>query len=70
MIAEELRNRNKGETLRLPEENGKGKHRRYLIESVVHSNIHRHVQVYVTGAHGRNPVPIVLAYDTPVEVTP
>jgi hypothetical protein len=67
MIAKDLRNSNKGETLRLPELAGKDKHRRYLIDSVVHSNA-GYVRVYTTNARG--PWPLTLANDTPVEVTP
>ncbi|MBV6758379.1 hypothetical protein [Rhodococcus opacus] len=68
MIAQELRNTNRGDTLRLPDENGKGKHRRYLIDRVVHTHAGL-VQVYVTGSHGARG-PLVIAHETPVEVTP
>lgn len=67
MIAVDLRNANKGETLRLPDD-PKRKTRRYLIDSVVHSH-GGYVTVYVKDASSRiTPMPI--ANGALVEVTP
>lgn len=67
MIAAQLNRSHERHTLRLPADKSRTKHRRYLIGSVTHSHA-GHVVVHVQGAHGSQS--LVIANDTPVEVTP